>query len=64
MILRTLLKKPREISHMSNTPVESLKDRKTKIREQAHANRNAQSDKDELSKTILRSFSIAYGPNR
>jgi len=41
---------------MSNTPVESMKDRKTKIREQAHANRNAQADKDELSKTICAKF--------
>ena len=29
---------------------------KTKIREQAHANRNAQENKDELSRTIVRKF--------
>jgi 5-formyltetrahydrofolate cyclo-ligase len=41
---------------MPNTPVESMKERKTKIRDQAHANRNAQTDKDELSKAICVKF--------
>jgi 5-formyltetrahydrofolate cyclo-ligase len=38
---------------MSN---ESMQDRKKAIREQAHANRNAQTDKDELSKEICAKF--------
>ena len=41
---------------MSNESVESIQERKKKIREQAHANRNAQADKDELSKEICAKF--------
>ena len=35
---------------------ETMRDRKTKIREQAHANRNAQVNKDELSRDICARF--------
>ena len=35
---------------------EAIQERKKKIREQAHANRNAQADKDELSKEICVKF--------
>jgi 5-formyltetrahydrofolate cyclo-ligase len=36
--------------------IEAMQDRKKKIREQAHANRNAQENKDELSKAICAKF--------
>ncbi|MBL8800150.1 MAG: 5-formyltetrahydrofolate cyclo-ligase [Planctomycetia bacterium] len=38
------------------TEVEEWKERKAKIREQAHANRNAQADKDALSQRICATF--------
>jgi 5-formyltetrahydrofolate cyclo-ligase len=41
---------------MTNAANESMQDRKKKIREQAHANRNAQEHKDELSQTICGKF--------
>ena len=33
-----------------------MRERKAKLREQAHANRNAQADKDELSREICAKF--------
>lgn len=41
---------------MSDDAVLDFKERKTKIREQAHANRNAQTDKDALSQQICATF--------
>jgi 5-formyltetrahydrofolate cyclo-ligase len=41
---------------MANSDADAFKERKTKIREQAHANRNQQPDKDELSRGICASF--------
>src|SRR5579885_997976 len=41
---------------MDSTGTDELKERKAKIREQAHANRNQQPDKDELSRQICARF--------
>ena len=41
---------------MSAPPVTDLQQRKKQIREQAHANRNAQPDKDEVSRRIVDTF--------
>jgi 5-formyltetrahydrofolate cyclo-ligase len=41
---------------MSNPTPESVQERKKQIREQAHANRNAQENKDELSQQICARF--------
>jgi 5-formyltetrahydrofolate cyclo-ligase len=41
---------------MAHESAESIQERKKKIREQAHANRNAQENKDELSKEICARF--------
>jgi 5-formyltetrahydrofolate cyclo-ligase len=41
---------------MSNPSAESIQDRKKRIRDQAHANRNAQENKDELSRDICVKF--------
>jgi 5-formyltetrahydrofolate cyclo-ligase len=38
------------------TPIADIAERKKVIREQAHANRNAQAEKDELSRTICERF--------
>ena len=42
---------------MSDMSAETMRDRKKIIREQAHANRNAQKEKDELSREICVKFS-------
>ena len=41
---------------MSNSSAETMQERKKQIRDQAHANRNAQADKDELSREICAKF--------
>ena len=41
---------------MSSTPLDDFRERKKAIREQAHANRNAQPQKDELSQQICAAF--------
>ena len=41
---------------MTNFPNETVQDRKKKLREQAHANRNAQENKDALSEEICARF--------
>lgn len=41
---------------MSATPLDELQARKKALREQAHANRNAQPDKDEVSRSITDAF--------
>jgi 5-formyltetrahydrofolate cyclo-ligase len=41
---------------LSTEPQNELAARKTQIREQAHANRNAQENKDEISKSIIARF--------
>lgn len=46
---------------MSNAPTESMQDRKKRIRDQAHANRNAQENKDELSREICAKFASLPG---
>ncbi|MSQ96158.1 MAG: 5-formyltetrahydrofolate cyclo-ligase [Gemmataceae bacterium] len=44
---------------MTNPSIESMQEQKKKLREQAHANRNAQEQKDELSQEICARF-IAF----
>ena len=41
---------------MTTQATDDLQERKKQIREQAHANRNAQPDKDGVSRTILEAF--------
>jgi 5-formyltetrahydrofolate cyclo-ligase len=41
---------------MTNPSTETMQERKKKIRDQAHANRNAQENKDELSREICAKF--------
>jgi 5-formyltetrahydrofolate cyclo-ligase len=41
---------------MNDDTLESLQDRKKRLRDQAHANRNAQTEKDELSREICAKF--------
>ena len=41
---------------MTDLTIDSMQERKKKLREQAHANRNQQENKDELSRQICAAF--------